>query len=72
MSPEMMEELVIFLFYMVGLNAVLLVGCLVADYIFPHRIGSYVRGLLQGSWEAYPLLPPGRTTQDHQDRLGLP
>lgn len=36
MSPEMMEELVIFLFYMVGLNAVLLVGRLVADYIFPH------------------------------------
>ncbi|MEY8230244.1 hypothetical protein AALA82_01295 [Oscillospiraceae bacterium 50-16] len=32
----MMEELVIFLFYMTGLNAVLLVGCLVADCIFPH------------------------------------
>lgn len=36
MTPEMMEELVIFLLYMTGLNAVFLVGCLVADYIFPH------------------------------------
>ncbi len=32
----MMEDLALFLFYMTGLNAVLLVGCLVADYIFPH------------------------------------
>lgn len=32
----MMEDLVLFLLYMTGLNAVLLVGCLVADYIFPH------------------------------------
>ena len=31
-----MEDLVLFLFYMTGLNAVFLVGCLVADYIFPH------------------------------------
>ena len=36
MTPEMMEELVIFLFYMTGINAVLLVGCIAADYIFPH------------------------------------
>lgn len=36
MTAEMMEELVVFLFYMVGINLVLLVGCLVADYIFPH------------------------------------
>ena len=35
-TPEMMEELVIFLLYMTGLNAVFLVRCLVADYIFPH------------------------------------
>ncbi len=47
MTPEMMEELVIFLFYMTGLNAVLLVGCLVADYIFPHIpfIERYLRSL---------------------------
>lgn len=32
----MMEDLVLFLLYMTGLDAVLLVGCLVADYIFPH------------------------------------
>lgn len=31
-----MEDLVLFLYYMTGLNAVLLVGCLVADYVFPH------------------------------------
>ena len=32
----MMEDLALFLFYMTVLNGVLCVGCLVADYIFPH------------------------------------
>lgn len=31
-----MEDLVLFLIYMTVLNGVLCVGCLVADYIFPH------------------------------------
>ena len=31
-----MEDFVLFLFYMVALNGVLSVGCLVADYIFPN------------------------------------
>lgn len=31
-----MEDLVLFLIYMAVLNGVLCVGCLVADYIFPH------------------------------------
>lgn len=31
-----MEDLAMFLLYMVGLNAVLLVGGLIADYVFPH------------------------------------
>lgn len=31
-----MEDLVLLLIYMTVLNGVLCVGCLVADYIFPH------------------------------------
>ena len=31
-----MEDLVLFLIYMTVLNGVLCMGCLVADYIFPH------------------------------------
>lgn len=31
-----MEDLILFLFYMAGINAVLVVGCLIADYVFPH------------------------------------
>lgn len=31
-----MEDLVLFLFYVGGLNVVLLIGCLIADYVFPH------------------------------------
>lgn len=31
-----MEDLVLFLIYMGGLNVVLLIGCLIADYVFPH------------------------------------
>ena len=31
-----MEDLVLFLVYATVLNGVLCVGCLVADYIFPH------------------------------------
>lgn len=31
-----MEDLVLFLIYMTVLNGVLCVGCLAADYIFPH------------------------------------
>lgn len=30
-----MEDFVLFLFYMTGLNAVLLVSCLIADYVLP-------------------------------------
>ena len=36
MEGGQMADLVLFLFYMGGLNAVLLVGCLIADYVFPH------------------------------------
>lgn len=31
-----MEDLVLLLIYLTGLNAVLAVGCLIADYVFPH------------------------------------
>lgn len=31
-----MEELTLFLLYMTGLNVVLLIGCFIADYVFPH------------------------------------
>lgn len=31
-----MEDLVLLLIYLTGLNAVLVVGCLIADYVFPH------------------------------------
>lgn len=36
MTPEMIEDLVIFLFYMGVINLALSVACIVADYIFPH------------------------------------
>lgn len=31
-----MEDLILLLFYMAGLNAVLAAGCFIADYVFPH------------------------------------
>lgn len=31
-----MEELVLFLLYATGINAVLVVGCIIADYVLPH------------------------------------
>lgn len=31
-----MEDLVLLLIYLTGLNAVLVTGCLIADYVFPH------------------------------------
>ena len=42
-----MEDLVLFLIYMTVLNGVLCVGCLVADYIFPHIpfIERYLKSL---------------------------
>lgn len=36
MNHELMDDLVVFLLYMAGLNLVFLVGCIVADYILPY------------------------------------
>ena len=46
-----MEDLVLFLVYMTVLNLVLLVGCLIADYVFPHIpfIARYLESL--PAWE---------------------
>lgn len=51
----LMEDLALFLFYMSGLNAVLLVGCLIADYVFPHIpfIERYLESLPDWEGEDY-------------------
>ena len=49
----LMEDMALFLLCMVGLNAVLLVGCLIADYVFPHI--PFIERFLDSlpEWEEY-------------------